>query len=140
MNTADNSTNEVFSYHLVKLDFFSAIRFFIFPPHSNTVSGLKYSLCLFTMKPGISVFSFARYNFTTLALIAWWEHADWLDRFLESGKYPLSPSESWHIRIKPYRRWGSLKELNHAHLFKELMSPSGTVSARPLAKFNLSKT
>ncbi len=110
----------------------------LFPPKSKRIPGLKYSLCLFTMGLGRSVFSFSRYKFNTLALLAWWDNEEALDQFLVTQKYTKN-SSTWYIRMRPYRRWGSLKGLDSAHLFKELKNPIGTVVGLTVASLKLSQ-
>ncbi len=136
MNTSKEKFSEIFSYHIVNLSMVSSLQTLCFSSKIKRTPGLNFSLRLFTMKLGHPILSFSRYNFNTLAFIAWWQNERYLDNFLMCSKV-FGSSDSWHLRMKPYRRWGSLKEVDDAHLFSELKSNPGPVAALTLAKLNI---
>ncbi|MEZ4743860.1 MAG: hypothetical protein R3B45_15685 [Bdellovibrionota bacterium] len=139
MDNKSNLKNEIFSYHLVELSFFSALKLLFFPPTKRKVPGLKFSLCLFAMNLGQNIFSFSRYRFNTLAFIARWSDEESLERFLSKKANSFGSASAWHIRMRPYRRWGSFTGLEAAYLFEEFKNPRGSVVGLTVAKLRLSQ-
>lgn len=109
----------------------------VFPLKRSQFLGLKHSECFFTMNLGRSIFSPRRYNFRTLAFYNWWEKEDSLEHFLSSH---VVGKKGWHIKIKPYRKWGDVKEIASACIYKGLNKPTGIVVAVTLARLKLSET
>ncbi|MBC87045.1 MAG: hypothetical protein CL677_07675 [Bdellovibrionaceae bacterium] len=140
MESEHCSKSEVFSYHLVELPLFAALKLFLFPPSPKKVPGLKFSKCLFTMNLGQDVFSVKRYNFKTLAFVARWSDEESFHQFLIHQKNSWGGWDAPYVLMKPYRRWGSFAGLDEAPLFEELKDPSGPVIGFTIANLRLSQT
>lgn len=130
-------SNQIFSFHLMKLPL-TKIPFFLFKPVNN-VSGLLHSECFLTMNLGTPVAFPSRYNFNTAAFFAWWKDEHYLNQFLESPALNLF-STGWHVRMKLYRRWGQLTELNNAIVNPKLAEPNKSVVAVTIARLNILQT
>jgi hypothetical protein len=131
------SSNEIFSFHLIKLPL-TKVPFFLLRPHSK-VSGLLHSESLLTMNLGSSIVLSSRYNCNLAAYFAWWKEEHFLDQFLESPAQN-SFAHGWHVRMKLYRRWGQVSELKNTLVNPELANPNQSVVAVTLARLNLLQT
>ena len=138
MTESPDLDSEIFSYHLIQLSFFKMLRLFFAPPKVKNISGLNFSLCLFTMKLGHPVFSFSRYNLTTLAFIARWKDEASLDQFIQNKKSNFLKSETWSVRLKPYRQWGHYEGLNDLSL-TDTQKPKGPIIGLTVAKLRLTQ-
>jgi len=130
---------EVFSCHIIKFSYLKAILFLLFPPNIKNTKGLSFSTTLFTMTLGKSVFLPSRYNLSKLILICRWNDKESLESFLIENKKINNSKEHWHVKMKPYRKWGKLKELNDTHIYEEQSSPKGPVIGLTLAKLKLTQ-
>ena len=131
------SSNEIFSFHLMKLPLMK-VPFFLLKP-TDKFSGLLHSESFFTMNLGTPILFSSRYNFNTVAFFAWWKEEYFLNQFLESPSLRFF-SNGWHVRMKLYRRWGQVSELKDANLSPELAKPDKSVVAVTLARLNILQT
>lgn len=138
LNRPENSS-EVFSFHLVKLPFFSIFGFLFRPAHLRVVPGLKHSENFLAMSLGEPIFSFRRFDFRSVGMFAWWSDAADLDAFLQNPKNRLI-NEGWHVRMKLYRRWGHVNELKRAVAEQPAPPESQPVVAVTLARLSLLQT
>lgn len=101
----------VFSYHLVKLSFFSSIKAVLFPPKPKNVQGLMYAECMFCMTLGAPVFSPSRILFRQVAVFAQWENEKAIDEFLSKNSFGKKLFKGWHTRLTFMRQWGKVSGL-----------------------------
>ena len=130
-------SREIFSFHLITLPL-TKVPYFLFGP-KNQVSGLEHSERFLTMNLGTPIASSSRYNFKNVAFFAWWKEERFLNDFLESPSGGLF-SNGWHVRMKLYRKWGQVSELQKAVVTPELAQPDQPMVAVTLARLNLLHT
>ena len=85
---------QIFSYHLVKLSFISALRMMFLPIKSKQVNGLIYAETMSAMVLGSSIYSKSRFFNREIVVFAQWENEKYLDEFLQSnpkGKQIANP-------------------------------------------------
>lgn len=92
------------------------------------------------MKMGHAVLSPSRYHFGSLALFAFWDGEEHLERFLEAPPYRIFGLPHWHVRLRFYRRWGSYTGLDDAITHTELANPEGPIVAVTVARLKLTET
>ncbi len=122
---------EIFSFHLGRSLLNSVPENF---------PGLMHSERLFPMRLGSPVFNPLRYEISDLVLLARWENETALENFLEQTPIGKDLRNGWHIRLKFYRRWGFISELDNL--------PENTINPHPerpvvgitLARLRLSQT
>lgn len=136
---ATGSSNEIFSFHLVKVGLREVPRFFLSPLHERNVPGLLHSESFFSMKLGEPISSAHRYDLTTVSLFARWKAEEALDEFLSKAAQ-RSLASGWHVRMKLYRRWGHISELADAVVTPEFAERGKPVVAVTLARLNLRET
>ncbi len=98
----------VFSYHLVKLPFLSALRTMFFPIKPDQVKGLIHAETMSAMILGSSVFSISRVFSREIVVFAQWENEQHLNTFLESDTKGKQLAKGWHIRLGFLRQWGKI--------------------------------
>lgn len=132
-------SEEIFSFHLVKIPFFKKIALLFTPLHKRKVPGLLHSEFFFTMNLGEPVMSLQRYNLSTMAFFAWWSDESKLENFLQQSQHSYL-SQGWHVRMKLYRRWGEVADIKQAFVDPTLSIPDKTVVAVTLARLNILET
>lgn len=132
-------SNEIFSFHLVRLPFLDVPKLLFAPPHKKNIPGLTHSESFFTMNLGAPIALPPRYNFKSFAFFAWWRNEISLDEFLQQPSYRFL-NRGWHVRMALYRRWGKISELEDAVIPPRVIVPNAPVVAVTLARLNLSQT
>lgn len=134
------ASREIFSFHLARISLVDTPHFLLSPMHRREIPGLKHSESLIAMTLGESIASPRRYHLTKVGLFAWWSDETHLDDFL---KWPdhRAFADGWHVRMKLYRRWGRISELDEAVIDPELAPTADRpVVAVTLARLNLFET
>lgn len=99
----------VFSYHLVKPSFATAVRLMIFPVTSANTEGLIHAETMSAMILGSGVFSPTRFFNRELVVFAQWETEEALEHFLKTNKVGRQlKKKGWHVRLEFIRQWGSI--------------------------------
>jgi hypothetical protein len=98
----------VFSYHIVELSFFSALRAMMFPLKRNKAVGLIHAETMTIMKLGSSILSFSRFFNTRIVVFAQWEDEASIDRYLQSDGFGRQLANGWHVRLEFLRQWGKI--------------------------------
>jgi len=134
-----DTSQELFSFHLLDVPHLRLPGFFLGPMRSARVAGLRHAERFFTMTLGEPVTSLRRYGIRRVAMFAWWRDAAALDDFL---RLPSSRAfnEGWHVRLRLYRRWGGVASLAGAIVDASLADPVKPVVAVTLARLKLSQT
>lgn len=99
---------KVFSYHLVKMSYFSALKAVLFPPKPQNIPGLVGVECMFCMTLGAPVFSPSRILARQVAVFAQWENEAAIERFLKENSFGKRLAKGWHIRLSFIRQWGKI--------------------------------
>lgn len=102
--------NKIFTYHLIRLPLFSALRNILFPLKSSKVSGLVHAETMSMMQLGSSIFSPSRFFAKTIVVFAQWECEEAFHSFLHSNSLGLKLSKSWYLKLKFVRQWGSISK------------------------------
>ncbi len=81
-----------------------------------------------------------RFNFKTVAMFAWWNAESHLDDFLNDPTN-LFFKKGWHVRMRPYRRWGQISELEDIVVNPQLAPlDDKPVVAVTIARLNIFET
>ncbi|TGL85959.1 hypothetical protein EHQ68_09330 [Leptospira congkakensis] len=131
-------TQEIFSFHQFELPFYKLPYYLFFYLKQKKVKGLIHAETLIPMQLGESIISKNRYFFSRVVLVAFWKSEADLDQFLNHS--PRDPIHSgWQIRLRLYRRWGTIKELDSAVLHSPNSDLEKSVVAITLARLKLSQ-
>lgn len=98
----------VFTYHIVKLPFFTALKTMLYPLSKYKVNGLVYSETMSVMTLGSHMFSLSRFFNTKIVVFAQWENEDSIHQFLESHTLGKKIGKGWHVRLEFLRQWGKI--------------------------------
>jgi hypothetical protein len=98
----------VFSYHLVKLPFLSALKIMLSPIGSKQLKGLIHAETMSAMILGSSFLSKSRIFNREIVVFAQWENENYLNDFLETNSNGKQIDKGWHIRLQFLRQWGSI--------------------------------
>lgn len=98
----------VFSYHLVKLPFISALKMMFSPVKSKQVKGLMYAETMSAMVLGSPILSRSRIFNREIVFFAQWENENYLNDFLQSNAKGQKIAKGWHIRLEFLRQWGKI--------------------------------
>lgn len=124
----------LFSYHLVKLSFTSALKI-IFFSNLKKINGLIHAERMSAMILGSSIFSASRIFNREIVFFAEWENENYLDEFLQTNSIGKQIAKGWHIRLEFIRQWGKISGFQIPTLEKELASDKPVVAVT-LARMN----
>jgi len=124
--------DEIFSFHLAVGNLLLLPRP-VFP-------GLMHSESLMTMRLGFPILHPSRYGFSQLVFFARWKDESSLISFLENDPFGRRLASGWHVRLKLYRRWGSVSELDNLPENLENQTPEKPVVGITLARLKLTET
>lgn len=127
----------LFSYHIVRTSYFSAIRALLFPPKPSNVPGLVHAECMTVMTLGSPVFSPSRMLVKQLVVFAQWEHEEAIDHFLATHKLGAVLTKGWHSRLLFLRQWGSISGFSIPEASKEPDEANAPVVAVTIARMKL---
>lgn len=131
-------TQEVFSFHCFKLPIYKLPFYLFFYSMIKKLKGLKHSELFVPMQLGEPLFSTKRYHIKNVSVLAFWQTEEDFNHFLTiSEKDPIL--SGWHLRLKLYRRWGSVRELDFASLYPRKSERDTTTVAITLARLKLSQ-
>jgi hypothetical protein len=100
----------IFTYHLVKTSYFSALKAILSPLNPNRAPGLLHSETMTCMTLGSSIFSPSRILARQVAFFAQWESEKAIDDFLTLDSFGKKIAKGWHVRLKLIRQWGEISE------------------------------
>lgn len=98
----------VFTYHLVKTSYISALKAILLPPKPINVPGLIHAECMTLMTLGSAVFSPSRMLVRQVAVFAQWENETAIDNFLNKNSLGKILAKGWHTRLTFMRQWGKI--------------------------------
>ncbi len=99
----------VFSYHLVKLSYFAALRVMLFPVKAGNIDGLIHAETMSAMVLGSPIYSVTRFFNDEIVVFAQWENEEALEYFLKNNSIGKQLTKGWHIRLSFLRQWGSIR-------------------------------
>ncbi len=127
----------VFTFHLVKTSYTSALKAFFFPPKPINTPGLIHAECMTYMTLGSKVFSTSRMLIRQIAVFAQWENESAIDDFLERDYFGKTLARGWHVRLTYLRQWGKISEFVIPNESYEPDDPEAPVVAVTLARMKL---
>lgn len=98
----------VFSYHLARTSYFSALKAILSPPKPANTPGLIHAECMTAMTLGSPIFSLSRILIRQVAVFAQWENETAIDLFLEKNSLGKIIAKGWHTRLAFLRQWGTI--------------------------------
>lgn len=100
----------IFSYHIVRTSFVSALKAIMFPPQAAKIPGLIHAEYMSAMTLGAAIFSPSRILLRQLIVFAQWENEESLNDFLTNQPIGRILNNGWHTRLLFLRQWGSIRE------------------------------
>ena len=97
----------LFSYHLVEISFFSAVKRIFLNPISKNTKGLIHAEYMTVMTLGSSIFSLSRILVRQVAVFMQWENETALNTYLEQDDFGKILAKGWHVRLSFIRKWGA---------------------------------
>ena len=96
----------IFSYHLIELPFFEAVRRIFSSPIAKDTKGLIHSEYMTAMTLGSPIFSTSRVLIGQVAVFMQWENENALESYLEQDSFGRTLAKGWHVRLSFVREWG----------------------------------
>jgi len=124
----------IFSYHLIKLPLFAALKGMFSSPIKKGTKGLIHSEFMTTMTLGSPIFSPSRILLGQVAVFMQWEDENALDAYLKQNGFGSVLAKGWHLRLSFLRVWGSFSGFKIPNLKAELNSPDAPVVAVTIAR------
>ncbi|QNR23841.1 hypothetical protein [Croceimicrobium hydrocarbonivorans] len=124
----------IFSYHLVELPFFVALKGIFSNPISENTEGLIHSETMTAMTLGSPILSPSRVLIGQVALFMQWENEKALENFLEQDRFGRTLAKAWHVRLSFVREWGKFSGFKIPNDKAQLESSNSPVVAVTLAR------
>lgn len=124
----------VFTYHLVKTDYFSALRILFSSPKSRNIPGLIHAEIMTVMTLGSPIFSPSRMLIRQIAVFAQWEDESDIENFLAKDSLGKILSEGWHTRLAFMRKWGKFNKFEIPDENTESENPDSSIVAVTIAR------
>lgn len=100
----------IFTYHLVKTSYITAIRAYFTPIKPKNTPGLIHAECMTAMTLGSPIYSSKRMLVRQIAVFAQWENETAIDNFLKQNRMGKILFRGWHTRLKFIRQWGKFSD------------------------------
>jgi hypothetical protein len=127
----------IFTYHLAKTSYTSALKAILSPPKPFNTPGLIHAECMTAMTLGSAIFSPSRMLVRQVAVFAQWDNEAAIDRFFDKSSLGKVMAEGWHIRLAFLRQWGTISAFDIPNEPLELDVPDAPVVAVTLARMKL---
>ncbi|QKX05839.1 hypothetical protein HN014_13285 [Aquimarina sp. TRL1] len=124
----------IFSYHLVELPLFVAVKRIFSNPISQKTKGLIHSEYMTAMTLGSPIFSSSRVLIRQIAVFMQWENEIKLENYLEQDSFGRVLAKGWHVRLSFIRRWGKFSGFKIPNYKDRLESPTSPVVAVTIAR------
>lgn len=124
----------IFSYHIVELPFFDAIKGIFSNPISKNTKGLIHSECMTAMTLGSPIFSTSRVLIGQVAVFIQWENETTLQNYLEQDSFGRKLAKGWHVRLSFIREWGKFSGFKIPDSKDTLESPNSSVVVVTIAR------
>lgn len=130
---------EIFSFHLAATDPLTLGRELFLHRAPGSIPGLMHSESMVSMRLGAPVFQPSRYGISQIVFFARWNNEKALTDFLSHSELGNILQTGWHVRLKFYRRWGFISELENLPENSVNPNPDGPVVGITLARLKLSE-
>lgn len=127
----------VFTYHLVKTSYISALKALLFPLKPINTPGLIHAECMTAMTLGAPIFSTSRMLIRQVAVFAQWENETAIENFLEKTSFGNILAKGWHTRLIFMRQWGEITEFKTPNGNPDLGAHNASVVAVTIARMRL---
>ncbi|MBW3522086.1 hypothetical protein [Chryseobacterium sp. NKUCC03_KSP] len=124
----------VFTYHLVKTNFFSALKILLSPPKPKNIPGLIHAETMTAMTLGSAIFSPSRMLIRQIAVFAQWKNESDINHFLAENSTGQTLSKGWHTRLTFMRKWGKFNKFEIPDETIEFENPDSPVVAVTIAR------
>lgn len=124
----------LFSYHIVRLSFISALKTIIFPLKVDKINGLIYAETMSIMSLGSPIYSLSRIFNNKIVLFAQWESEYSLNQFLDSNDVGKEIAKGWHVRLAFLRQWGKISGFHIPNINIETDNENNPVVAVTIAR------
>jgi len=129
----------VFTYHLVKTNYFSALRILLFPPKPKNTPGLIHAEIMTAMTLGSPILSPSRMLIRQIVVFAQWGNENDIDNFLNKSNCGKILSKGWHTRLTFMRKWGKYNKFEIPNETIEFENPDSPVVAVTIARMKFSE-
>lgn len=127
----------IFTYHLVKTSYISALKTILYPLKSKNIAGLVHAECMNAMTLGSPIFSPNRILIRQIAVFAQWEDEAAVDNFLKNNVIGKILSKGWHTRLVFTRQWGHISGFEISDSQLEVDQVNNPVIAITIARMKL---
>lgn len=124
----------VFTYHLVKTNYFSALKILLFPSKPRNISGLIHAEIMTAMTLGSPILSPSRMLIRQIAVFAQWEKESDIDNFLTKDNLGKILAKGWYTRLTFMRKWGKFNKFEIPDETIEFENPDSSVVAVTIAR------
>jgi len=124
----------IFSYHLIELPLFDAVKRIFSNPISKNTKGLIHSEYMTAMTLGSPILSTSRILIRQVAIFMQWENEISLENYLEQDPFGKTLSKGWHVRLSFIREWGKFSDFKIPVDKDKLDSPNSPVVAVTIAR------
>lgn len=124
----------IFSYHLLELSFFGAVKRIVSNPISKNEDGLIHSEYMTAMTLGSPILSPSRVLIGQVAVFMQWENETKLENYLQQDSFGRILAKGWHVRLSFIREWGKFSGFKIPDYKAELESPNSPVVAVTIAR------
>ena len=126
------------SVHIANVGIGSALSVYRKPPKPGTVEGLRDATVALTAPLSASLLG--RPDLRRVALVAFWDDDQALDRFLAADPLAAALRGGWQVRLEPLRAYGSWPGLPEDTPTARAVDHSGPVAALTMGRLRLSQT
>lgn len=127
----------IFTYHLVRTSYWSALKAIVFPLAPKNVKGLIHAECMTAMTLGSPVFSTSRMLIREIAVFAQWENEAAIDNFMSENKLGRILANGWYTKLSFLRQWGSITGFKIPTEMSGTETPESPVVAVTIARMKL---
>ena len=127
----------LFTYHLVKTSYFTALRFTFLPIKQKNTPGLIHAERMTVMTLGSPIFSTKRMLIGQIAVFAQWENEEAIENFLKNDRMGKILSKGWHTRLTFLRQWGKFSDYDFPSESQEKNDVDEPVVAVTIARMKL---
>ncbi len=127
----------IFTYHLVKTSYLSALKAVLFPLRSVNTPGLIHAEIMTSMVLGSAIFVPSRVLGKEIAVFAQWEREEAIEYFLENHPFGRILDKGWHTRLVFMRQWGNISGFKIDEEPMEMHLLNSPVVAITLARMKL---
>lgn len=124
----------IFSYHLIELPFFVAIKGIFSNPIETSTKGLIQLEFMTAMTLGAPILSSSRDLVGQVAVFMQWENETALENYLEQDSFGRTLVKGWHVRLSFIKEWGKFSGFKIPDFRDKLKSPNAPVVAVTIAR------